>query len=126
MPLIFVVAELQLNLSNDARHQASFKFLCVFCYVRIDVWWWDCVFDTFIVDSLLRAVHTYITNGGFTNLPLEGIKSFLLLRYLCLIVNDFNHLCVKHILHLLFKLLLRNICPDFAMQDEVELVAGTS
>ena len=49
-----------------------------------------------------------------------------MLGCLCLIVNDFHHFYVEQLLHSLFKLLLRNIGADLAMQDEVEFVAGAS
>ena len=49
-----------------------------------------------------------------------------MLGCLCLIVNDFHHFYVKHLLHSFFKLLLRDISADLAMQDEVEFVPGTS
>ncbi len=112
LPLLLIMAELHLYLSNDARHQASFKFLRIFFYVWIEVCRLDCTFDAFVIKTLVRTVHTHITNGGFTN---QGIRSFLLLGCLCLIVNDFHHFYVEHLLDALFQLFLRDICPNLAM-----------
>jgi len=70
LPLLFVVAELQLNLSNDGRNQASLKFFSIFFYAWIEAWRWDCIFYAFVVKTpLVRAVHALITDGGFTILP---------------------------------------------------------
>ena len=70
LPLLFVVTELQLYLSNDGGHQASLKFFSIFFYAWIEAWWWDCIFYAFVVKtSLVRADHALITHGGFTILP---------------------------------------------------------
>jgi hypothetical protein len=49
LPLLFVVAELQLYRSNDAGHQASFKCFSVFLYARVKVLRRDCDFKAFVV-----------------------------------------------------------------------------
>jgi hypothetical protein len=84
--------------------------------------------EAFVVKTpLVRAVYAHITDGGFTGLPREErIRSFLLRGGLRLIIKDFHHFYVEHVLHSLFQLLLGDIRPDLAMQDEVEFVTGTS
>jgi hypothetical protein len=70
LPLLFVVAELQLYLSNDHGHQASLKFFRIFFYAWVEAWRWDCIFDTFVIKTpRVIAVNALITHGGFTILP---------------------------------------------------------